>query len=371
MALPESSYVADENEISEFRSMVQKQLDFINTQISDLSSEAYGPQGFIPLILAIVSFASIIYINWKILLDYWIPSLLVLILILIVINTIDAMRMMKSAMTPKHFQDIREFKIAFLLTLKKTLKNFKPNETAFFFVLLTGWLIVIYNHFEYNVEIDAIFFTIYTVLLLFYLIMIPFSNLLYELFVRILTELGHPFYEDIDREGFLPSIKHINFSKLGTVTLKNKSHFFYVIVYIGNNVLIVLLLIFIFLNFPKDLTWDLVKNVIHVAVFQFFTLITLMIFISFKLAKETYESQKVMCVRILTSLEHSKQTINRQILANGRIFYKISKLCYGQKVNFAVVFTKWMIEVNGELNVKENYDWLYQFLKIPEEPISN
>ena len=368
MVLPDSSYLVDNKEISEFRNIVQIQLNSVNTQISDLSSKEYGPPGFTSLILAILSLASILLINWTLILNYWISSLLVTILILIIINTVDYTRMAKSATLPKAFQNIKEFKIAYLLTLKTILKNSKPNEIAFFFVLLTGWIIMIYNYFEYNVNIDVFLFSIYTAVLFFYLIEITFDYLMYDLFVWILTEIGNPIYEGIVREGY-PSIMHINFFRPWKNA--NKFQLIYTFVYLAINVLIILLLFSIWLNYPKELTWDYAKNVIHVAIFQFFILITLMIFISFKFAKNTYEKQKGMLNRILTSLEHSKQAIDRQLFANGKKYYKISKLCYGQKVNFAVFFTKWMIVVNGELNIKENYDWLYQFLKIPEEPISD
>lgn len=368
MDLSDSSNFVSEKEISEFREIVQTQLNFVNSQISGLSSNESSQQKILPFILGILSFASILALNWKILLDYWIPSTLILVLVMIVINFVDYSRMVKKAKIPMSFKNIKEFKIAFLLTLKAILMNFNPNEISFFIVLSFGWLLMIYNYLENNISYDLFLFSVYTLVLIFSLVVITFKESLYQLFTGLLSNFGTTLAEGIGQEGFIDAVKHLKLKNLGERV--NKFHLIYPLFLIFLNAAIVLLLVSIFLNYQKLTTWDYFKNVIPVVCFQFFLLVSLVIFLSFKLAEKTYEDQKVMLIRTLTFLEKSNHNIDKKQLENGKKFYKLSKLFLGHKIVFSVFFTKWIIEVNGELNSEENYDWLLDFLRLPPEPKS-
>lgn len=368
MVLSDSSNFVNEREIYEFRDIVQTQLNFVNAQISELSSNESSQKKFLPLILSIVSFASILALNWELLLAYWIPSIFILILVMIVINTIDYLRMVKKARIPMSFKNIKEFKIAFLLTLKSILMNFNLNEISFFIILLFGWLIMIYNYLENHIGVDLVLFVVYTLVLIFDLVVITLKESLYQLFASLLSNFGTSISDGISQDGFFSAIYNLQLKKLGEKT--NKSLVFFPIFLILLNAAIALLLYLIFFNFPNLMTWDYLKNVIPVAIFQFLILVSLITFLSFKLAEETYENQKVMLIRILTFLEKSKQNIDKQQLDDGKIFYKRSKIFLGKRVVFFLVFTKWTIEINGELNNEENYNWLIDFLNLPPEPKS-
>ena len=84
-----------------------------------------------------------------------------------------------------------------------------------------------------------------------------------------------------------------------------------------------------------------------------------------------YENNKIKLFKVLTFFNQSKQNITESQLNEGKNQLKLSKLLLSHKYNFAIIFTRWMIESNSDLNIIENYDLLYRELGIPVESIIN
>jgi len=129
--------------------------------------------------------------------------------------------------------------------------------------------------------------------------------------------------------------------------------------------------ILILLAYPQIFTWINFKNILPVFILQFFIYTSLMSIISIRSVEQLYENNKIKLFKVLTFFNQSKQNITESQLNEGKNQLKLSKLLLSHKYNFAIIFTRWMIESNSDLNIIENYDLLYRELGIPVESIIN
>jgi len=367
MVLSESSYIVRESDLKEFHEDVERQNKFLDNEISrfkpTLSFQDLGST-----ITTIALFIAIFGLNKDIFLKYWIQSTLIFLIFTKSTNYFQYFKMTKvNPPEVSSFQSPRQLNIAYFLTVKALIINLKYNDIAFCIMWAAGFLILVYNFFWMQLDVSFYLVGLFGLIFLLSAFLMYNNEELYNFLLWVNTKIINPSISleySIDKD--IQKITN-NFNWLELLSFK-KSHAYFMLGLIVRDFLIIVTILMIFVTFLHSITLDILKNIFLLSVFQILTYVTLSSFLSFKKIEELLEKQKNMLILATTFLDQLKPSIDRQQLNKAKNYLKLSKLFLGYKQNFAVFFTWVEIKPNGELNIEENYDLLYQELGIQTVP---
>jgi hypothetical protein len=364
MPLSDSSYTVGETELNEFRENVKLQNDILNNDINRLKPTA-SFQDIGSLIALIAYFFGILQINKDIFLNYWIPSTLIFLIVIIGRNIFDYYRV-KTKPKPNLYQNSKQLTIAYFLSLKLLILNTKYNDIAFSIMWVIGLAVLTYNFFIMHLTINTYIFVAYSLILILSIILLYHNYIQYDFFLWINTKVITPAatFKMLDNKDIQKKMNMLNMEELRHF---NKNHIFFILGMTVQNFLIFTVILIIFFTFFQNITERIFLDILILSLFQILTYVILSSFLSYKKISEIHDHQKIILNKITTLFDKPIHNIDRQQFNNAKNYLKLSKLFLGHKQNFAIFFTWVEVIPNGELNIEENYDLLYQELKIPPE----
>lgn len=363
MALPESSYIVSHDEVKEFQADVERQTIFLNNEIDRL--KPYKSLQDVGSLIALISvFIAIFELNKDILLNYWISSILLFIIIRKSTDYFEFFKLTKPKIADITFQSSRQLAISELLMVRAAIMDLKYNDIAFCIMWVIGLIIATINYF--NSQIDLNFVILFCLITLLSAFLIYNNEEMYNFILWLITKVITPSsILDLAKSKDINKIAtNFNFSEFHNI---KKNQIIFMIIFFVREILILVAICLIFLTYLNNINFNVLKYIFILGIFQIFTYVVLSSFLSFKKIEEVLERQKSMVNRAATFLERQKQSITHQEINSAKNYLKLSRLFLGYKQNFAIFFTWVKIQPNGELNTEENYDLLYQELDIPLE----
>ncbi len=360
MVLPESSYIVGESELKEFRENVERQNNFLDNEINRLKPTS-SFQDLGSIISTIILFIIILEINKEIFLKYWIPAILFFLIFTKSTNYFRYFKMTNVKSQDVSIQPSRQLNISYFLSLKAGIMNLKYNDIAFCIIWAAGFFILIYNFLEMQLEISLYLVALFGLIFLLSTFLIYNNEELYDVLLWINTKVTTPFFS-LDYYKDMNILKYANNFNLPELLNFKKSHVFFILGLFIRDLLIIVTILIIFFTFLHSTTLEILKDIFILSIFQILTYVTLSSFLSFKKIEALHEKQKNMLISVTTFFDKSRPSIDRQQLNKAKNYLKLSKLFLGYRQNFAILFTWVEIKPNGELNIEENYDLLYQEL---------